>query len=472
MSTSKITVKPHFLHLARLVSPYLTFLIIPAARALFLYFAYGKASLTRTFVAEGIAVFLTVALSIFKLRQMEIVFCGNISVKRGLIFRVNYVIPESASRVLVLERNPLLTLFGAVRLKIYTEAGSRKRSDENILISRKTAELLRGSYKTLGQTVKSNTFGEVIMSAALSSVTTGLLLALPAIKIIMSLLGKSLPSLLPTANPENLSSVGFAKFGRGITLLLIVGYIISFLVLLLRNFGFFSVRSGNKIMLSSGKLPNRTAFLEADSVHAVRTVTAPLMLLVKKCAVKFSVCGYGRLKGEIGLLFPCVRPSIAKGLTSWLLPRFKSVEYTIKPDKRAVRRIVWLPLFLSFLAAPVLAVAKFKLRPLQNFAVFVSAVLIGLGSTLLGMRLYALKRGGLSVDSRLVTAKGTSGFFVDELQIQSQSLLFMRISSTPFDRRFNHCTVKLRAVGKNQESVRVKYLLYKKVERVKNEILL
>ncbi len=463
MNRSEITVKLHFLNIARFLYPYLTLLIIPVARGVFLYLFYNKGTLLGVLSAEGVILVLAVFLAVIKLKHFKLYFNGDITVQKGLFCRVRYSIPESKSRVVVIESNPILKVFGAARLKIYTEAGNRKIPDENVLVGEKTAMSIFKNYGVQGQVVKSNTFGEVIMSAALSSFTAGVLLTIPAVKVIMSILGQSLPSLVPTAKGLYFENFGFRELGRWVTVLLIAGYIISFIVLFLRNFGFYSVKSNSKIMLSSGRMPRRTAFLNTKSVRAVRIVTVPLMLMVKKCAVKFSACGYGRLKGEIGLLVPCVKPTLAKGLVSWLLPRFKKGAVSLKPDKRAARRIIWLPMVLSSVSVSGLVLARLLNMHLFEFAVLISAALMVSAIILFLMRFHALKNGGFWVSESLISVKGMRGFSFDELQVKKEAVQCIRISRTPFDLRHGHCTVKLRVKGKNRETMQVKYLAYSDV---------
>lgn len=461
MNRDKITIKPHFLYLARLMYPYLTLLIIPVARGLFLHLFYERNTLSGVLVAEGILLVLAGVTAILKFKRTRLYLLnGKLTVEKGLFLRVNYSVSNNKSMVTVLESNPVLSLFGAVRLKIYTEAGKSKKENENILISRKTAGEIYKIYGSTGQAVKSNTFGEVIMSAALSSVTAGLLLTVPIVKVVMSLLGKNLPSLLPTAKNIYLNTSDVRVLGRWLTALLLLGYAVSFLVLFLRNFGFLSVKSDKKIMISSGKLPRRTVMLPAQSVKAVRTVTAPLMLLTRKCAVKFSACGYGRLKGEIGLLLPLVKPTIAKGLVQWLLPRFKPNKLKLKSKKRVYRRIIWLPLLLVAIAVGILVFVKFYIHKLWNFAVLIAFFIILYAGVLLLMRCYAVKNGGISEAFGQITAYGIKGFSLDKLQLKTEAVHWIRISRTPFDRKHGHCTVKIRATGKNRDTVKVKYLDY------------
>ena len=242
------------------------------------------------------------------------------------------------------------------------------------------------------------------------------------------------------------------------------GYAVSFAVLLLRNSGFSSVRSGGRIMLDSGKLPHRTLFLNIRSVNAVKTVRAPLMRLAGKCAVKFSACGFGRSKGEIGLLLPCVKPQLAKGLTKWLLPQFKVPKMAVTPDKKALKRSVFLPLAaVAAAAATAYAVyTRYRLSPSK----FVPLVLIVSTMILLWLtaRLLGALKGAFALDKQNCRIVGQKGFGTVELMCHKGDIQYFRIMQTPFDRRHRHCSVKVQTSAKNRDTVKVRYLVKDCVE--------
>lgn len=466
MTDNRFTVRPHFIYAANLLYPYLTLLIIPVVRGLMQYLSDGGGALSSYLAAEAVVLSIAVTVAFLKLRRTRLIFNNGINVTKGLFCRVSYRIPPSASKVIVLESDPILHCLGAYRLKIYTESGLRKKPDECIPICKADAYNIYNLFGVKGEAVRSNTKADVIVSAALSSSAAGLLLSIPAVKVTVSLLGESVPSLLPKLRNAGMSLEWLISVGRYLTIALIIGYFVSFTVLLLRNYGFSSSRSNDRIMLNSGRLPHRTVFLNNRSVNAVRTVTAPLMLLTKKCAVKFSSCGYGRRRGEIGLLVPCVKPSLAKGLVQWLLPDYVTAAERIRPCRKGVRRSMCLPTFMiTASAAAVLAVRRFR----PEF--FKPALLIWLmtavfAAVLLLMRLYALKNGGFSLSNGMVWIKGLSGLRVNELQCGLKSVHCIRLSQTPFDRRHGHCTVKLRLIGKNRETAAQRYMDYENIRKI------
>lgn len=460
----KITVKPHFIYAVTLLYPYLSLLIIPVIRGVYRFLVGKSSTLSAFFVAEAAMLLLAFLAAVLKLKSTRLLLDGDVAVQKGLVFKVRYVIPESVSKVIMIESDPFSRSLGIYRLKIYTEAGRRHRPDESIPISRNTAKRLFRMLKIEGQTVKSNTVGNVVMSAALSSSMTGFLLAFPIVKAVVSLVGEGASAVLPKLRPLSLGAVELEWLGRALPIIFLVGYAVSFAVLLLRNSGFSSVKSGNSIMLDSGRLPHRTLFLDIRSVSAVKTVTAPLMRLAGKCAVKFSACGFGRSKGEIGLLLPCVKPQLAKGLTKWLLPQFRSPENAVTPCRKAIPRCVFLPCVALALTAVAAVAAHLMHR--SSSRVLAPLVIIAFVIILLWLaaRVLALLKGGFSLDTHSCKIIGQQGFGTVEMLCSRDDIEYIRILQTPFDRRHRHCSVKVATSTKNRDTVKVRYLDKCKVE--------
>lgn len=460
MNEKNFEIRPHCLYVANLLYPYLTLLIIPVARAFYLYFSHNSETLSAVVGAEAVILLVAVNVAVLKLKRMRVTFHNEKSIRvvKGLFCKISYEIPENVSKIIVLETNPILVSLGACRLKIYTEAGKRRRADESIPIRRSDAKNLLESYQIRGETVQSNTYSSVVMSAALSSATAGILLAIPIVKVAVSLLGKSIPSLLPEIHDNQRMYEWFKIVGRYVPLAVVFGYIISFAVLLLRNYKFSSVRSSWYIMLDAGKMPHRTVLLEAQSVKAVKTVKAPLMLLANKSAVKFSACGYGRRRGEIGLLVPCVKPTFANGLIGWLLPQMDFRGQTIGVGKKGVRRCVWLPLI--FLLATLTATTVIS-NMFPRFNLPLTAVALPICvfcGVWLAVRLYIARKGGVAFSNKGIWIKYRSNATVNELKCQNEDIESICLRETPFDKRHGHCTLKLRLMDKNCDTASLRYL--------------
>ena len=462
-ATEDVTIKPHFLYVFSLLSPYLSLLIIPILRG-FIKFLLGFETRLSSFLAAEIIIFLLAVLAaVVKLRSVKITFGDSIRIKKGVFIKVNYTISSDSPKVLMLESNPVLRLFNAFRLKIYTEAGSRRRPDESLPITAAQAKLLYQKFSVKGQTVRSNTAGNLIMSAALSSWTTGILLAVPIFKALASVVGKSIPSLLYDIGDITKMSVWIKNLSQYFPVVLLLGYAISFAVLLVRNSRFSSVRSKNKIMLDSGLICHRTMILESASVNAVKTVKAPLMILADKCVVKFSSCGFGRLKGEIGLLIPCVKPSLARGLTRWLLPQFEGKGIAVRPKKSALKRCFAIPLLLAAVLCVAAKVIANNIK-LQGIILGLLSVLLILILLFVILRVYILFNGTFSMNKDNLMMRYKSGFSVIDLNSKMSKVGCIIIKQTLFDKRHKQCTVKIKSFDKNREKASLRFLDYNEVK--------
>ncbi len=458
-----LTVRPHFVYAFTLLYPYLSLLVIPVVREFYRFVTGKDSTLSSFFTAEVAMLIIAFLTAVLKLRRTKLEFCDYVKVQKGLFFKVNYTIPEHCEKVIMLESSPFSRLIGMYRLKIYTEAGRRRRPDEKLPISKKTAQLIFEKYKFCGQAVKSNSVGNVIMSAALSSSFTGFLLAFPIVRFIVSAVGESTTSIFKRVEASEIDPEWLLAVIRALPISVLIGYAVSFLVIFFRNCGFSTAKNGNRIMLDSGILPHRTVFLKENSVNAVKIVTAPLMRLANKTAVKFSACGFGRAKGEIGLLVPCVKPQFVKGLAEWLLPSVKIPENTLSPDKKAIRRCFWLPTFFGSLVIS-LGIAFLRYSPNIRSTV-ISAMIITLVIILmwLAARILLVFLGCISLENGTCKAVGRSGFGTVELLCPLQSLERIKITKSPFDRRHGHCSVTVQTAFKNRDKVKVKYLDYKSV---------
>jgi uncharacterized membrane protein YdbT with pleckstrin-like domain len=351
-------------------------------------------------------------------------------------------------------------------LKIYTEAGTRRRPDERLPISRKTVQQICRYFKIEGQTVKSNSFGNIVMSAALSSSATGILLAFPLVKLVASLVGEGAGSLLKIVDTSSVDARWLDDAARLLPIVIAVGYAVSFAVILLRNCGFSTVKSGDKIMLDSGILPHRTVFFEEKSVNAIETVSAPLMRLVNKAVLKFSACGFGRSKGEIGLLVPCVKPQLAKGLAEWLLPGMQSPQNALYPDKKALKRSFLLPAaFLTLtVTAGILLSNNFRdFGSVLEFSVIIAVILIIMW---LAVRVLLVFVGCFSYEKQGCKIVGRRGFGTVELKCPTESIECITVTKNPFDIRHNHCSVTVRTSFKNRDKVKARCLDYEKVSEI------
>ena len=168
--TEKIIIKPHFLYIARLLYPYLSLLIIPVVSGLARYLLGAHQTLSQLLVAEAILLIVAIYLSFLKYKRYLIVFGDSIYVSRGLFCQLTYTIPKAIERIISVEENFILRLFGVYILKIYTDAGASYKADVSIPIKRCDALKINEALKIENGTIlKSSLASNLFMALASSS---------------------------------------------------------------------------------------------------------------------------------------------------------------------------------------------------------------------------------------------------------------------------------------------------------------
>lgn len=466
MKTGKahISITPHPFYIAKLMYPYLTLMIIPVLKGAVDYIFKRQHDLPDFFTAELILLAVITAVSYIKLQRMKIIISDSISVSKGLFCRITYEIPRSAASLAVVESNPVLKLFGIYRLKIYTEAGKKSKPDEDIPIRKRDAAELCELYKVAQKPVERGTpLNNIFMAAASSSISTGLFIAAPIVKVAASLLGKSVSSLLPeiadaAGFPENIPDIGWY-----LSMIVFVGYAVSFSVIVLRHSGFKSVSDSKRITLDAGAFPHRTIFFERKAVTAVSFVSSPLMRLAGRCLVKFSSCGYGKSSGELGVLIPCIKKKNAGVGTAEFLPEFFGVDGGIKPRLRAIGRCFSIPVVLSLVISFCGSLSAATFAAFGSIIWLVTVILLLIDILYISVRIDALLNGSFQIKNKKLSIRTRKGFSAVELTVNIENVESVSIIRTPFDRISHLCRVRLRVFNKSNDSVSLPYLPYKQI---------
>lgn len=461
MTKEKIIVRPHFAYVFVLLYPYLTLTVLPVIKGVLDLLRGHENALSAFLMAEILFLILAVSISFFKFKQYKITFDDELSVQKGLFCRSIYSVPSCKARLVVLESNPIFRLLGIFRLKIYTETGNKNRPNESVII--KKSDYLRLKTKFFkGQSVveRSRAIENIIMAATLSSYAAGIIILLPFLKVTAAFFDKDFMDILP-----NVAAAGVLEnlpfIWRILSAVLIAGYIVSFVILSLRNIGFKMLACNEKISFCAGVLPHRDIFLDKNAVTSVKLVAPPFMKVFKKCAIKFSACGYGESGGELCAFYPFISEGKA-GVKIHKYFEFVFKPNGIKPIKWAVGRCFLLPSFFVGLGMFFCHIFSLILKNKQAF-VGIGMIIILLAALNIAIRIVAMIEGFISIDNADISAKYRKGFRIETLSFKTELLECVTIMRTPFDRLVGLASVKVRISNKNRDCGKIENLSYKQV---------
>ncbi len=460
----------HPLMILTIIRPFLPILLIPLLRGVIQYLINGE--ITRIWGME-IIIFASITLfGILRWRAFRLV-CKDksVTVRDGVIAVREAVIPVGGLSSVQSEQSPFDYIFRSVTFRINTEAGNRAKTDYSFKLSRKDAhtvsELLYGEKS--GEPVRFSPVKIAILAAATSSAFTGMLVGVPILNSTARLAGMGVNEVLDRLNSV---SKGFQTYFPPIvntaTLILLASFVVSFIYSFLRYLKFriflnddrIEVRSGFFVML-------RTAFKKA-SVNNVTIEQTPLMILLKRYAMKVNVGGYGEAKSESQVLVPCGRYKELKEMFGEYFPFMTPSGKTNKSKIGAMhlnRYLFWAEIFAAILVALAL---YFGIR-FEEFGMLVLFITFVLGAIILYYAYICLceyRRCEVRFGDT-VFARGKRGLRKCRFYCPKDRVGEIKLHRFPPDHYFKTCNIKIITRSETADSILIRHLVF---EETKEEI--
>lgn len=459
--------KAHPLMIWQLVKPFLFVLIIPLLRGIIQYIMYKQVSGVlplETFALSVILIIGFMRLKCFKLR----VYDGFVEITQGLIFRkTSWIETEKLSSVVTLQ-NPVDALFNAVTFRINTEAGRLCKPDYEFKLflrdAEKVSELLYGEES---RTAVSFSVKRLALAAALtSSAVTGLIVAVPIIDRIGKLLDIALSEMLlyeinKTANRIN---TYFPPIFNIITLIVLIGYLISFIYSLIANLRFRLFAGNKKIEIRHGVFVRKRILFRRESVNNICIDQTPLMQFTRRFMMRAAVGGFGGEKGEKAVLVPVGRHFELKNRFSLGFQFFKTDGLILRAERS--RRMKWrfyrIPAMLALFTMGIGVVLAMLFPYFDRLIMFLTFILLIVIAYYAGLCRYNYKFGQLRLGEN-ICARGINGINTREMYCPRERIGIVKFTQNPIDRRWNTCKVRLTVRSESADHVKVKHLNYDSV---------
>lgn len=463
----KYEFKAHPLMIFDIIKPFLLILLIPVARGLIQYLKNRE--INDILGPETIIFIVILIYAILRWRMFRLTLTEKtVTVKTGLFFVTNAVIPISGLSSVQSEQTPLDYVLRSMTYRINTEAGSREKTDYRFKLSkkdsRKVSELLYG--KKQSQPVKFSAVKIAILAVATSSAFAGMLVGVPIINGAARLFGLGFEELYEELTTvSNRFETYFPPIVNTVSLVLLGCYLISFVYSFLRYLNFRLFLDENRIEVRSGFFVKlRTSFKKA-SVNNIKIEQTFLMFLLRRYAMKVNVGGYGEVKSESQVLVPSGKYNEIREQFSDYFPFLKPTGQIIK-SKQGIfhknRYLIWAEIFfLSTAAASIYCAYRFE--EFGRFILFMTFVVCSIILYYAYLCLSEYKRGMLRVDETIF-ASGKKGLRRSQLYCPKERVGEIKLIRYPPDYYFKTCNVKITVRSETADNMTVKHLDYVQVK--------
>lgn len=295
--------------------------------------------------------------------------------------------------------------FRAFKIFIDTNSGSSSTSDVNLTFKSSDVNKLFDYAKSdktnkLKFTYIPKRLNVFIFSLLFSSTLSGVILFATLIIQASRIVGRELEERFFFTFNEYMQrfAIKLPRYVVVIALVIILGWLYSFLVNLARHWSFNLTRMDDKYIIQSGIITKRAHILSADKINYVDIQQSFLMKIFNICSVQIHCTGYGKARREIAAIIPIATFSEVESSLKMLMPDVPLPDMKLKPKLRNIMRFLWLPIIIC-LAIPVVYYVLIYFFPNWNEVIkFVSVIAEIPASWLLFVKIASAYSTGVGFD--------------------------------------------------------------------------
>lgn len=466
--------KAHPLMIFSFIKPTLFVLLLPVIKGTVQYLT--ERNFDGVFGLGLLLIIAILAVAFFQWRSYTLLCnpeSGVVTVEYGFFFKKTAKIDISKLSSIQTTQNPVDYVFGAVTYKINTEAGRRNKTDFEFKLSTKNSKqvsiLLYGNAEP-DKAVKYSALKVAILAATTSSAFTGMIVAVPVINRFGNLLGLALSEMLLN-ELNNISAkirTYFPPVINTISLIVLIAYFISFVYSFLKYVNFKLFLEENKLEVRSGLIIRTRTSFRKDAINDIKIEQTPLMMLLKRYALKVSVGGYGDSKSESEVIIPLGGNKEIRNKLSKFFGFFTANEKGISPEKNQLTKSRFLSLpAICFISVVLTAIwLAWRFDNFTRLVLFLTVVLSVLNMCYAYISLFQYNNSKISFGENIF-ARSNKGFRTYELYCSKENIGEIRIVRFIPDIWYKTCRVRVLVRSERADNIRVRHLDY---ESVKKEI--
>lgn len=388
-------------------------------------------------------------------RTTYIIGENSLRVETGVFAHSSYTISYESVCAVLAEEKFLLRPFKAVNLNMDTNAGIANTADLKLtirksemkalfsLLDKKEANAVRTSYRP-------SRINLVLFSVLFSSTLSGIILFSTLLIRSGKILGTSLLEVrlmkVVTDAAQKIAPI-LPPIAVGISLLLLTGWLISFVGNLLRHIGFTIRRHGTKIRIRNGFFTKRRYFIQSNRINYADLRQNLLMKLFSVMSVHVNCSGYGKMKNEIPVFLPVTTKQQVYGSLRLLLPGMEVLPGGIKPRGRYFTRYLWLP-FYAMLIIPAAGLVLNYFFPLWHSLIFFLTVMAEIPFLwLFAVKLTAFLTTRIAMNEKQLCLTYSFGYAFHKIIIPRDKIAKVTITQSIFQRVTKACDVRIFATN-------------------------
>ncbi len=249
---------------------------------------------------------------------------------------------------------------------------------------------------------------------------------------------------------------GVTPIAVGVSLVLLGGWLISFLSNLIRHINFCIQREGECIYIQNGFFSKWHYFINADKINYTDVRQNLLMKIFRVMSVHVSCSGYGKAKNEIPVFVPVTTRKRVIGSMQMLLPNFKMQKVRYKSNPKYIFRFIGAPAIMILVELLAGYIAAYFLPTWYNVIVFVILMVEIFTCYMLIVKIVSFSTNGIEYKDKTVTLEYNRYFQFHNVIIPETRIAMVKINQTIFQQRNKSCDIIIFTKAEFTKSHRVK----------------
>lgn len=445
--------REHGISIFSRTSHYFILLLLPAIRGLF--FSGGNISVW----LSGAWIDLLVIFTILFLGYLSWYFDLYAISSHGLyryrgLFRITTeCFPYNQFTGIVVERPWYYRPFHAVKMRMDTNAGPGRSFDIVLTLSSLQAQRIlknvsayknKAMKKPVSRTYRSNLFFVGVLSLISSNTLTGILFLSTFISQSGRIFGAEFEHEVMSnfTRATQMVVLGVPPFAVAVSLLVLLGWLVAFLLNLVRYAKFRISRNAQTLFLSSGVFINeRRYLLDAKKINAVESRQTIFTKLFHFYTIYLDCAGYGKVKNEKSVLIPAARRGSSLRVLMNLFPEIRFVKPSIRPPQKAFRFFLSVPLWeIGLLFCTIVLLCRF-FPYFRELILFFGAMIEILFSLFLIIKILSFSHTAIGFEDGIFTLQYTRRFLFSRVSFPVQKVSKVVLRQTPFQKAAGLCTL-------------------------------
>lgn len=250
-----------------------------------------------------------------------------------------------------------------------------------------------------------------------------------------------------------------------VTLVIVLGWLVSFVSNLLRHINFRVVRKGKNVLVENGLFSLWKYYVNISKVNCADLRQNLLMKICRVMSVHVNCTGYGKKRNEIPVFVPITTRKRVLSSMQQLLPEFTMSNITLKPRKMYFMAFLWVPLVMSTVIPAIGAVA-IEIFPEWQGAIKFFALMAEIPSVyLLIVKFVSKFTTGVGIEANTITLKYCKNFYFHTIVVPKSRVAYVRLRQTFFQRRKGCCDVWVYTRGERAARHRVRGIALDEAEK-------